>query len=300
MSGSRTALFARHQSGGLFTVQDQSQTTGDIYFVSSLTGTDAVGYGQNPDAPFASIAFALTQVTATQGDRIYVMPGHVEVITKAAGCNIAAANVAVIGLGDGDARPQITYSTAATASFDINAAGARLENMWFVGTGFAAITALVNVKGAGAVIRNCFFQHANSTNQAVQAILTTAAGTRLRVDSCTFWGSNNAGTTAAITIVGGDRILITSNIFQGAYSSAVGAIQNITTTCTNTVIEENFIQNFTASCTKAITMLSGSTGQIGWNNMQILSGTAPITGAAMSWIGSNYYAAAVGEAGTLI
>ena len=47
-------------------------------------------------------------------------------------------------------------------------------------------------------------------------------------------------------------------------------------------------------------MLTGSTGQISGNQMQILSGTAPITGDAMAWVGNNYYAAAIATAGTLI
>jgi hypothetical protein len=34
--------------------------------------------------------------------------------------------------------------------------------------------------------------------------------------------------------------------------------------------------------------------------MQVLTGTAPIVGAAMSWVGRNYYAATIATAGTLI
>lgn len=45
---------------------------------------------------------------------------------------------------------------------------------------------------------------------------------------------------------------------------------------------------------------AGSTGMISDNRMQILSGTAPITAAGMSWVGGNYYAAALATAGTLI
>jgi hypothetical protein len=47
----RTELFARKQAGGMFSVVNQSLTTGNIFFVNSVTGTDAAGYGQNPDAP---------------------------------------------------------------------------------------------------------------------------------------------------------------------------------------------------------------------------------------------------------
>ena len=68
--------------------------TSNIFFVNSVTGTDTAGYGQNPDAPFKSINFAVTQCTANQGDRIYVMPLHVETIAGAAGCAVSVAGVA--------------------------------------------------------------------------------------------------------------------------------------------------------------------------------------------------------------
>src|SRR3954465_15992314 len=112
----RTALFARKQAGGMFAVVNQSLTTGNIYFVKSGTGSsDAAGYGQNPDAPFATIAYALAQETANQGDRIYVMPGHTEAIADATTFAAAIAGVQVIGLGAGSARHTGTLGRALTA-----------------------------------------------------------------------------------------------------------------------------------------------------------------------------------------
>jgi hypothetical protein len=115
-----------------------------------------------------------------------------------------------------------------------------------------------------------------------------------------FHGTNNAGNTSAITIVGGTDIQIVQNTFFGAYTSGIGAINQITTTTVNCRVYDNTIQNYTASNTKAMVFTSASTGQIGSNKMQILSGTAPITGAAMSWTGGNSYAATIATAGTAI
>ena len=81
----RSGLFSRKQPGGMFTIVGIGQTPGDVYFVNSATGTDSAGNGQNPDAPFATLAYAVAQVTSGQGDVIYVMPGHAENIAAAGG-----------------------------------------------------------------------------------------------------------------------------------------------------------------------------------------------------------------------
>ena len=70
---SRTALFSRKQSGGVFTISDLRQHPGDIWFVDAGSGTDGDGYGQNPDAPFATLDYAVGKCTASQGDVIYLM-----------------------------------------------------------------------------------------------------------------------------------------------------------------------------------------------------------------------------------
>ena len=95
----RTELFARRQVGGMFTVVNNSMTTGNIFFVHSGTGTNGAGYGQNPDAPVASIDYAVGLCTANQGDRIYVMPGHVETVATASGLAADVAGVEIIGIG---------------------------------------------------------------------------------------------------------------------------------------------------------------------------------------------------------
>src|SRR5437763_1962723 len=97
----RTELFARKQSGGMFSIVNQSLTTGNIFFVNSVNGTDGAGYGQNPDAPLATWDYAIGLCTANQGDRIYLMPLHVETIAGAAGVALDVAGIETIGLGYG-------------------------------------------------------------------------------------------------------------------------------------------------------------------------------------------------------
>lgn len=249
---------------------------------------------------YSSIALALANCTANRGDMIYVLPGHAENITNAIDLNVNVAGVRIVGIGQGNGRPVITMNTATTAVITLSAANTSIENCVIDGTGFDAISKMFSVTAAGVSILGNKFITGGATNQATLGFLTTAATNDLVIKGNTFYATSDAGTTSVIRLVGGTNILIEDNVFIGGYSSGVGAIENITTDSVNIVIKNNLINNLTASCTKAMTFTSATTGQISGNKMQILSGTAPITGAAMSWVGGNYYAAAIATAGTLI
>jgi hypothetical protein len=125
--GAKTELFVRKQSGGVFTVVREDVCTGEIFFVHSGTGTDATGYGKNPDAPLATIDYAIGLCTANKGDRIYVMPGHNEGLGNAQ-IAVDVAGVSIIGLGRGSLRPRIDFDHA-NASIDVAASGCMLKNI---------------------------------------------------------------------------------------------------------------------------------------------------------------------------
>lgn len=301
------AILANQQPGGFTVLFPPSPFIGNQWFVNSATGVDDTAHGTSPLTPFKTINYAVTQATATNGDVIYVAPGHVETIAAAGGITLGVAGVSIVGLGVGRARPTIKYSTAATGTFLVTANNCSVTNLVFDCTGFAAVAAPVSVTtGTDFGVYGCEFIVNNATNQAVCAIKTAATANRLTVQGCLFRGTSDAGVTAAIIIVGGDGHVIggtapaAGNIFIGGYSSGVGAIQNVTTACTNTMVGNNTINNVTAGCTKAMVFVAGSTGQIFDNNMQILSGTAPITGAGMSWVGYNAYCATIATGTTLV
>jgi len=251
-------------------------------------------------SPFSTVAGALLHCLAGRGDQIFVKPGHVESITAAAGLAMNVAGVQVIGLGAGDSRPTFNFTTANTAQIAVTANYMGFQNCIFNLTGFAAVAAGISVAAAGFTFAGNDVILANATNQAVLGLITTAAADGLTVDGNRFRGTTDAGTTAAMTIVGGNNIQISNNLMYGAYTAGIGAINNITTAMLNATIDNNRINNLTASSTKAMVFVAGSSGMISNNRMQILSGSAPITGAGMSWVGGNYYAATIGQLGVLI
>lgn len=252
------------------------------------------------NAPKATIAGALLQCLAGRGDVILVKPGHAENFSAAAALTVNVAGVAIIGLGSGNTRPKFTFDTAVGAQCIVSAAQVSWANCYFDATGFDAVVSPFSVTGADFQFVGNDVLTATAAAQCTTFLTTTAAADRMLVDSNRFRGTTDAGTVAALTIVGGDGHQITNNYFQGAYTLGTGAISNITTAMTNALIKGNNIANATAGSTKCITAVAGSTGMISDNRYQILSGTAPVTAAGMSWVGANYYAASVGSISILV
>jgi hypothetical protein len=196
----KSELFVRKQSGGMFSIVNESLTTGSIFFVDSVTGSSAGGY--NPDAPAATIAQAYALCTAGKGDRIYVMPSHAENISHATtGLSCTKAGVRIIGLGDGDGRPTITLDTANTASIAVSAASNSFENIVFVAN-FLSIAACFTLAAAKAfALRNCEFRETSGVLNFLNIVKSTGAANT--VDRLTLIGNTwrGLGTTSVNSFV---------------------------------------------------------------------------------------------------
>lgn len=279
---------------------DTSVTTGTAFFVDSVTGSASYD-GKTPATPFASLVTAIAAATASKGDVIFCLPGHTEAVIAAGTITVSKAGLRIVGLGNGRQRAIITYTTAAAASFDITAANVTVENLVFNAVGVDAVTAAVNISAADVTLKNCEMITADATNQVVLGILTTAAADRLTLQNCFIHGTTDAGTSVAVRIVGGANIRVLNCIIDVAGTTTLGCIQNVTTPATQIWIDGCVLNNSTASSTVVITLHASCTGGVTNCRMGILSGTAPIVGAALNLVGGNYYKAAAGvAAGTLL
>lgn len=101
--------------------------TGNVYYVDSTTGT-STGPGFSPETAFATIDQAISACTANNGDVVFVMPGHTETVSGAAGIDFDIAGVKVVGLGRGAHRPTITMSAVAS-TIHMDANDSWLENV---------------------------------------------------------------------------------------------------------------------------------------------------------------------------
>ena len=225
----KTALFSQHQPGGVFTISDIEQHPGSIFFVNSATGTDGAGYGQNPDAPVATLDYAIGLCTASKGDVIYVMPGHAENLTGATSLTMDVAGVSVIGLGKGSLRPTFSLTTATAATWNITAANCMVKNVVIVGN-FLNVAAAVTI-GASAHYTTLQSVETRDTSAVLGALIqiSVAAGaTDLTIDDyqhVTFTGGLTAAATNVILAAGAvDRFKLTNSRIYAHTSAAPVAL----------------------------------------------------------------------------
>ncbi len=271
--------------------------TGTAYFVCNASGYNGSdnNNGLRPDQPLSTLAKALTLVTSNNDDVIFVMKGHAETLGAAAAVACASSGFSIIGLGNGRLRPVFTWATLTSATWTIAGSNVFIQNCVFIGTGIDAVVTMFAVTGDDVAFDSCEFDHANATNQASLGITVTGTD-RFVFTNNRVHGTLNAGTTNFLQIVGAaskqNDYYIAGNSFVGAYTSSLGAINNITTAVVNMVVRDNLFINLTASATKNIVLLTGSTGVISKNSFGQGSGNAPITGDATWRLGNATVAAA--------
>ena len=294
----RTALFSRQQAGGAFSFTNLDQHPGEILFVHSGTGTDAAGYGQNPDAPLATIDYAIGLCTANKGDVIYVLPGHAETIAVAGGITADVAGVSIIGLGNGSNRPTITFS-ATGSTFAISAANVLVKNLRITCT--AATTKMFSITAAGVTLDAV--DYVEGAGIPLQFVLTTNAADQLTIRNCRHVGAT-AGASAQlwIQLVGTDDTRIVDNVFILALQNgATCAVINATTAVVNCLIQRNTIlQTGGTTQVSAILLVTASTGFVSDNRVAAAVTTlAGIIALASAYGAENYALNTVNKSGIL-
>jgi hypothetical protein len=273
-----TKLFGRNQPGGLFSILDRGEfPEGVIFWVNSATGTDGAGHGRNPDAPFATLAYAETQ--AETGDTIFVMPGHTETLASATGAAVLTLDVTglqVIGLGGRSRKPALLIDGHANNYVSVTGADTVLKNLVFKG-GHSNIAAGVTVAAAGVEFGGCEFLQNTTDENFLFSIKTTAAADELLVEDCRFV-SIDTSVDAAIHLVGAcNNVRIRRNYLNGAYVTA--AIEAITNACLDILIEDNVIRNIAEGndLAGAIDLVASSTGMITGNRIYLADNTDILT-----------------------
>ena len=205
-----TPLFSRHQPGGVFTIQDMEEHPNNVLFVNSAhaAAQNALGGGQNPDKPFATLAYVLTNAASltpalTAGDVIYLHPDHAETIASAGAIACATAGVKIIGLGWGSARPTFTFS-ATDSTWTVTAAGVFIKNIRFT-SGVAELVNMITVTAADVTLDAIDFVDAGATFTTIQFLLTDTNADRLILRNISHWkGTVAAATEKWIELIGID------------------------------------------------------------------------------------------------
>ncbi len=189
----RTALFSRTRPGGVFDYADIQRHPGEVWFVDSTNAlaVDDTGHGRDPDAPYATLAYAAALraanlgPAANKGDVIYLMPGHVETIDAAGDVTVAVAGLTIRGLGNGSIQACIQFTTDNAADLNVNAANVTFEHVWFLAN-FLHIVAAIDVNACDCSFVDCRFSEAGANLNAliwIQDALANASD-RITIDRC--------------------------------------------------------------------------------------------------------------------
>lgn len=243
-----TKLFGRNQPGGMFAITDRSIVpSGNVFWVHAGTGTDGAGYGRNPDAPIATLDYAIGLCTASKGDIVYLMPGHAENVASATGCVLDIAGVQVIGLGNGALRPTLTLTAANTSTISITAANCYLENILVVGN-FLNIAAAMTLAATatGTTLKNLEFRDTSVILGALIQISIAALCSDVTIDGLkyqTIAGGLTAAATNVILCAGAaDRFTLKNSriyCFTSAAAVALSAAASVDITLENIRLIQN-------------------------------------------------------------
>ena len=245
---------------------------GEIFYVQNSTvlakngiaGVDGGGTNSRPgngsyNRPFATIDYAIGRCTASRGDIIAVMPGYSQNITGAAGIALDVAGVAIVGLGAGSLRPQLT-GTATGSTFAITAANTAVINLEFIGGKIDQTTFMtLSAAALGTSLESCWFNDSTDLNWLNCITLTTLCDD-VSFINCTFEG-NDAQNDAMVTGVAHDRLYFENcRFYQNVAQQAVVA-QLVGTDVTSSIVKNcNFRSNkdgalhigFSGACTGLI------------------------------------------------
>lgn len=303
-----TPLFSRHQPGGVFTIQDMESHPGTVRFVDSshAAAQNALGGGQSPDKPFATLAYVMTNASTltpalAAGDVIYVMPGHAETIAAAAGIACATAGVKIIGLGWGAARPTFTFSVTGS-TWTVTAASVLIKNIRVLSS-VAELVSMFAVSAANVTLDGVDHIAAGAST-TIQFLLSTAAADYLTIKNCRhYMNTAPAATSLWIELVGSDFSVIKDNIFVLTLRNHAAAITlNATgTACLGLVIDGNIIyQDGGTTQDKIVDMVTGTTGIYSNNRTFGNVGTLAASVALASMAGSSsFQATTVNKSGIL-
>lgn len=122
--------------------------------------------------PFATLTYAInTACTQGRGDIVFVLPGHAESIPNATTLVMACAGVAVIGLGAGNMRPRLTFTTATTANIPLRAADMSIQNV-LVLNNFADVASNFTEIGASVTASVAAGTAASASNPVIGSVMT--------------------------------------------------------------------------------------------------------------------------------
>ena len=278
--------------------------TGNVWFVDSgaADGADNVGngYGRSPVKPFLTLDYAIGQCTASNGDVIYLLPGHAENLAAADTVDCDVAGVTIIGLGRGSLIPTFS-TTAAAGSITVDAANVTIQNVKLVAN-FATGTTkgiTITANGDGCTLDGVHFRDTAATSEFLIHISVATTVSDLWIKNCTFVTAAGGSLTNAILFAGTSVDAVIEHCYFYV-DSADSVIDHATGASTNLYIHHCTIVNVdTGGALYCIQNKSDGTGvvhdcRLGYNKVD-----AEVSVGAATWWFENYATNTIAESGLL-
>jgi len=240
-------------------------TTGSTVFVDSTTGTDDADHGDISN-PVATLDYGIGLCTASKGDMLIVMPGHAENL-GVAGVDADVAGISIIGLGNGSNRPTFTFTGAAGADWDFDAANIKVFNCRFIGSE-DGLTGPFDVNAAYCGMYGCEYRD-DGTENVLRWLVLDANGDDFELINARNYGTSTAGNAAFLSAGACDNLLIRNLHSYGDFS--VGNLE-LTAAATNLLVDRCWLRNLNA-CDCNIEGFAGATGEVCDCRMNIATDT---------------------------
>ena len=250
-------------------------TTGQVFFVDSGASNATDGStGVSPESPLATMNGAFTRAAASQGDVIFLMPGHAENCSSATTQVMSKAGITVIGIGEGDLKPTFTF-TATAGSFEMDSANCVVENVKFL-TSITAVVVGVNVDADGCILRGCQWDW-DATGDDFLIHVDADAVDHVTIENCEFIAEDCAGAADGIRIDDCQHLRIVGNYFFGDFSASVINNDSDAALCGDLLIDDNDIYNSdTVATTNGIDLHNACTGVLKHNRVSGLNTVAAL------------------------
>jgi hypothetical protein len=263
------------------------------------------------DQPFATLAYAVSQCLANNGDIIFVLPLHAETISSATALTINIAGIAIVGLGMGTNRPTFTLGTATTATINVTAANVAISNVLFKANLADIVSLFTTTTAKSFTLDTCEFRD-NASNLNFARIVDTNATTNdtddLTINNCRWYGLGATSASCLIKMDGTNaRLTVTNNFIAHAAVTDAGLMPIATGKVVTSAVIDNNIMSFvgaTNATTGTMITTDGTTnsGMISRNLIQSLDATSEILVTASSGFlfSQNYSSAVADKSGYLL
>ncbi len=235
---------------------------GRVFWVNNSTVLPANGIGGSDGndgtylRPFSTLDYAIGRCTASRGDIIMIMPGHIEAVT-ATSIAMDVAGVAVVGLGEGDLRPLFNFGVT-TSNIIVSAANCSMSNIVLKSTVDSVVAGLTLSSGGDGLTLDIETRDTSAAIEFISAIVTQSTANNLVVKARHRGFVAGNAMTRYIDLVGCTDAKIDLDFF-GIASTAV--VDMRTTACNNIQVSGRFY-NESAALTKNVTNNTTSTWSV--------------------------------------